>query len=68
MRSEQIGEFEGQWTGIFFLILTNADEAQKRFNAHDRWAAAPLPPWELARYTLDLATLARPAMLGLGRF
>jgi hypothetical protein len=25
-------------------------------------------PWELTRYTIDLATLARPAMLGLGRF
>jgi predicted double-glycine peptidase len=68
MRTEPIGEFEGQWTGIFFLILTNAEEAQKRFNEHDRWAAAPLPPWELTRYMLDLATLARPAMLGLGRF
>jgi predicted double-glycine peptidase len=68
MRSEPIGEFEGQWTGIFFLILTNAEDAQKRFNEHDRWAAAPLPPWELTRYMLDLATLARPAMLGLGRF
>lgn len=68
MRSEPIGEFQGQWTGIFFLILTNADRAQKRFNERDRWAAAPPPPWDLTRYTLDLATLARPAMLSLGRF
>jgi hypothetical protein len=68
MRSEPIGEFEGQWTGIFFLIVTNADQAQKRFNERDRWAAAPPPPWNLTRYTLDLATLARPAMLSLGRF
>jgi hypothetical protein len=68
MRSEPIGEFERQWTGIFFLIVTNADEAQKRFNRPERWAAAPPPPWELLRYTLDLATLSRPAMLGLGRF
>jgi uncharacterized protein len=28
MRSEPVGEFENQWTGIFFLILTNAEEAQ----------------------------------------
>jgi hypothetical protein len=68
MRSEPISEFEDQWTGIFFLILTNADQAQERFNDNTRWAAAPAPPWELLRYTLDLATLARPAMLGLGRF
>jgi len=68
MRSEPVGEFEGQWTGIFFLILTNADQAQQRFNDQERWAAAPAPPWELTRYTIDLATLARPALLGLGRF
>jgi hypothetical protein len=68
MRSEPIGEFENHWTGIFFLILTDAEQAQEQFNAQDRWAAAPNPPLELMRYTLDLATLARPAMLGLGRF
>jgi hypothetical protein len=69
MRSEPVGEFENQWTGIFFLILTNAEQAQERFNDKQRWAAAPPPPWELLRYTLDLSTLAtRPALLGLGRF
>ena len=68
MRTEPVGEFEKQWTGIFFLIVTNADQAQKRFNQGDRWAAAPLPPWELTQYVLDLTNLARPAMLGLGRF
>jgi uncharacterized protein len=68
MRSEPVGEFENHWTGVFFLILTNADQAQERFNDNTRWTAAPAPPWELARYTLDLVTLARPAMLGLGRF
>jgi uncharacterized protein len=68
MRSEPIGEFERQWSGIFFLIATNADQAQKRFNDPARWAAAPPPPWDLTRYTVDLATLAQPAMLGLGRF
>ncbi len=67
-RSEPLGEFENRWTGIFFLILTNAEQAQEHFNDKVRWAAAPGPPWELLRYTLDLATLARPAMLGLGRF
>jgi hypothetical protein len=68
MRSEPVGEFESQWTGIFFLILTNAEQAQQHFDDRQRWAAAPLPPWELTRYMIDLATLARPAMLGIGRF
>lgn len=68
IRSEPLGEFEGQWTGIFFLILTNAEQAQQGFNSEAKWAAAPAPPWELTRYTVDLATLARPAMLSIGRF
>jgi predicted double-glycine peptidase len=66
MRSEPIGEFQEHWSGIFFLILTDAEHAQQGFNNREKWAAAP--PWELTHYTLDLATLARPAMLGLGRF
>jgi uncharacterized protein len=68
MRSEPIGEFEEHWSGIFFLILTNAEHAQQSFNNREKWAAAPAPPWELTRYMIDLATLARPAMLDLGRF
>jgi hypothetical protein len=68
MRSESIGEFQEHWSGIFFLILTNAEQAQQSFNNREKWAAAPAVPWELTRYTIDLATLARPAMLGLGRF
>ncbi|MBV9685988.1 MAG: C39 family peptidase [Alphaproteobacteria bacterium] len=69
IRSETVGEFENQWTGIFFLILTNAEQAQERFNDPTRWAAAPDPPWEFLGYTLlDLTTLSRPALLGLGRF
>ena len=68
MRSEPVGEFEGHWAGIFFLILTDAEQAQQGFNNHEKWAAAPAPPWELIRYTIDLASLARPAMLSLGRF
>lgn len=68
MRSEPVGEFQGHWTGIFFLILTDAEQAQQGFNNHEKWAAAPAPPWELTRYMVDLGTLARPAMLNLGRF
>jgi uncharacterized protein len=68
MRSEPIGEFENHWSGIFFLILTDAERAQHSFNSNEKWAVAPAPPWDLVRYTIDLANLARPAMLSLGRF
>jgi uncharacterized protein len=68
MRSEPIDKFVGHWSGIFFLILTEAERAQRSFNDSDKWAAAPAPPWDLTRYMIDLATLARPTMLGPGRF
>jgi predicted double-glycine peptidase len=68
MRSEPLGQFESQWTGIFFLILTDAEQAQQGFNSEQKWSAAPAPPWELARFMVDLNILARPAMLSLGRF
>jgi hypothetical protein len=67
-RTEQLGVFENEWSGVFFLILSDADQAQASFNSPQRWAVAPQPPWALSRYAVDLSTLAQPAMLGLGRF
>ena len=68
MRTEQVGVFEEEWSGVFFLILSDVDQAQKSFNSTQKWATAPRPPWDLTRYVIDLATLAQPAMLNLGRF
>lgn len=67
-RTEQLGIFEAQWSGVFFLILDNVDEAQKTFNSSQRWATAPRAPLDLARYAVDLATLAQPAMRDVSRF
>src|SRR5260370_4119285 len=44
MRSEAVGEFENQGTGIFFLILPNSKQPPERFKAKPRWASAPAPP------------------------
>jgi uncharacterized protein len=68
MRSEPIGVFESEWSGIFFLILSNVDQGQKSFNSDQKWAAAPGPPWGLTRYAVDLATLSQPGLLDLSRF
>ena len=56
MRSEPIGVFESEWSGIFFLITSDVAQGQKNFNSDQKWAAAPGPPWGLTRYALDLAT------------
>ena len=68
MRSEPLGVFEREWSGIFFLITSNIEQGQKGFNSNQKWAAAPGPPWDLTRYALDLATLAQPGFLDLSRF
>ena len=66
LRSETVSEFESQWSGVFFLVLTNVEQAQQYFADDRRWSSAPAPPWELARYAIDLTNLARPAMLEPG--
>jgi uncharacterized protein len=68
MRSEPLGVFESEWSGIFFLILSNVAQGQRGFNSDQKWAAAPGPPWDLTRYSLDLATLSQPGLLDLSRF
>ena len=68
MRSEPIGVFELQWSGIFFLILSDVQQGQASFNSDQKWASAPAPPWALTRYALDLATLSQPGLLSLSRF
>ncbi len=68
MRSEPIGVFESEWSGIFFLITSHIDQGQKSFNSDQKWAAAPGPPWDLTRYALDLAQLSQAGLLSLARF
>jgi len=68
MRSEPVGVFESEWSGIFFLILSNVAQGQRSFNSDQKWAAAPGPPWDLTRYAVDLATLSQPGLLDLSRF
>jgi predicted double-glycine peptidase len=68
MRSEPIGVFESEWSGVFFLILSHVDQGQRSFNSDQKWATAPAPPWDLTRYALDLATLSQPGLLDLSRF
>ncbi|MGH7050574.1 MAG: C39 family peptidase, partial [Acetobacteraceae bacterium] len=57
LRTERIGRFEKQWSGIFFLILDHVAEARAHFNAPHDWALAPEAPIGLARFAVDLSTL-----------
>lgn len=68
IRTATIGEFESQWNGIFFLILTGASRAQASFNEAEKWAIAPQAPTVLTRYIVDLILLAQPALRDSSRF
>lgn len=57
MRSERIGAFKSQWSGIFFLILNRPAVAKANFNLRRNWATSPGAPLSLSRFAVDLATL-----------
>jgi uncharacterized protein len=68
VRSETIAAFKKQWSGVFFLILTDVARARTSFDDPHQWALAPQVPFGLARYSVDLATLQQPALLNALRF
>lgn len=57
LRSQSVGTFKRQWSGIFFLILDHVTEARATFNAPRHWAMAPEAPLGLTRFAVDLSTL-----------
>jgi predicted double-glycine peptidase len=57
MRSERIGIFKKQWSGISFLILADVARGRANFTDHGLWHAEPGAPVALARYAIRLATL-----------
>lgn len=69
MRSELVSSFESQWSGVFFLILTDAKRGQEAFNNPEKWAVAPRTPMAIARFAVDQATLLQQtAVPNLSRF
>jgi uncharacterized protein len=60
MRTERVGVFEQEWSGIFFLILNHAREARASFNQEQNWSLAPQAPLgstSLTQFMLDLTQL-----------
>lgn len=57
MRSERVGDFEHEWSEVFFVITRDVAVAQKSYNRPQDWKSAPPAPLWLAKYAVDLATL-----------
>ena len=68
LRSESVARFRKQWSGIFFLILSQAEIAQKNFNDPSLWQGSPPAPTEIARYALSLARLQEVTIPIANRF
>lgn len=67
-RTEDVARFRRQWSGIFFLILSQAPKAQANFDDPALWRSAPPSPTAIARYALTLSQLQQVTILQSNRF
>ncbi len=68
MRTESVREFQKQWSGIFFIVLSDLPAARVSFNDHQDWAGEPGAPVDLSRFMVNLATLQQVTMPNPSRF
>jgi uncharacterized protein len=68
LRTEAIPDFQKQWSGISFIILTQIKLAQAGFNGEQDWNAQPGSPLELTRFALDRAMLQQVTILNPDQF
>jgi predicted double-glycine peptidase len=57
MRIISVARFSRQWSGIFFLILNDAGQAQQGVHSETGWKYSPAAPYGLTQYALTLAML-----------
>jgi hypothetical protein len=68
LRSESMADFHEQWSGIFFIILTNIQTAQANFNGPQDWTSEPGAPIDLSRFLVTMATLQHVIYPTFNRF
>jgi predicted double-glycine peptidase len=68
LRTVSVGEFTQQWTGIFFIVLTDLPVARASFNDNQDWSGEPGAPLDISRFMVDLATLQQVSMFNSARF
>jgi len=68
LRTVPVSSFQKQWSGIFFIILTNLSTARAGFNDGRDWSGEPGAPLDLGRFMVTLATLQQVSVPDLTRF
>lgn len=68
LRTEPLHEFEQQWSGIFFVVLSHVQMTQAGFNGEQDWSAEPGAPLDLARFAVSRALLQQITIQNPDRF
>lgn len=68
LRRVSVSVFNKQWSGIFFIILTDISTARSDFNKGTDWSGEPGPPLDLAHFMITLSTMQQVSMPELERF
>ena len=68
MKISSVTQFEKQWSGIFFIILSDVSMAQKKFQDDNNWQYVPQSPYQIARFAVTMATLQQVTIRNVGAF
>jgi predicted double-glycine peptidase len=68
LRTVPVSDFRQQWSGIFFIILSNLSTARAGFNDGQDWSGEPGAPLDLGRFMVSLATLQQVSVPDFSRF
>ncbi|HQT59792.1 MAG TPA: C39 family peptidase [Acidiphilium sp.] len=68
LRSESVARFRRQWSGVSFLVMSEAARAQRSFEDPRLWRGSPPAPTDIARYALGLARLQEVTIPIANRF
>lgn len=68
LRTVSVSSFQKQWSGIFFIVLSDLPAAQASFNDRQDWSGEPGAPIDLTRFMINLATLQEVTMPNPTRF
>ncbi len=68
MKIVSVRQFENEWSGIFFIILSDVRMAQKKFQNDNNWQYVPQSPYQIARFAVTIATLQQVTIRDAGAF
>jgi predicted double-glycine peptidase len=56
IRAMSVNDFQTHWSGVFFVILDDVQDARKTFNSTEDWAVQPIAPVDMVREIQSLSS------------